>query len=431
MDDAPVPGFAVGDEMKPPPAHRSTTAHLQSVYPFVSSGGLDVGGPLLGRDLLGGPFRFDPWELYRQGVITNPNIVVMGQIGRGKSTFVKTFVSRQLAFGRQAWIVDPKGEYGPLAEAFGCRPVALVPGGATRLNPLDVPAKSFDFDGRNSTCEASVRPRLELAASLLASSLARPVNPEERAALEVAVRQVSKDFLRPTLPQLVEAMMAPDPAAAGAIGFEARALASSSMTVAAEMRRMVRGDLAGMFDGPTTEGIGMDGQLVVIDLSATFASAALPLIMACATAWLQASLSVEQPEKRLVVLDEAWAILSDFETARWTQSTFKLSRALGVSNLVVVHRLSDLRALGDDGSKQRKIADGLLADSETRVCFAQSSSEVAATASLVGLNSTESDALAHLPRGVALWKVGDRSFLVEHLVSSSERAMVDTDAAIR
>src|SRR5579862_5867544 len=124
--------------MRPPPAHRATTAHLQAVYPFVSEGGLGPHGTLVGRDLFGGSFCFDPWELYGRGVLTNPNVLVVGQIGRGKSTFIKTFAWRQLAFGRRAWIVDPKGEYGPLAEACSSRPLRLAPGGPLRLNPLEV-----------------------------------------------------------------------------------------------------------------------------------------------------------------------------------------------------------------------------------------------------------------------------------------------------
>lgn len=78
------------------PAHRATTAHLQALYPFVSGRGLGSRGVYLGRDLHGGPFCFDPWELYAAGVLTNPNLVVAGQIGRGKSTFVKTFVCTTL-----------------------------------------------------------------------------------------------------------------------------------------------------------------------------------------------------------------------------------------------------------------------------------------------------------------------------------------------
>ena len=105
--------------MRPPPAHRATTAHLQAVYPFVAEGGLGGRGPLIGKDLLGGSFCFDPWDLYRQGLLTNPNLIIMGQVGRGKSTLVKALIWRQVAWGRQAWIVDPKGEYGPLARACG------------------------------------------------------------------------------------------------------------------------------------------------------------------------------------------------------------------------------------------------------------------------------------------------------------------------
>jgi hypothetical protein len=32
---------------------------------------------------------------------------------------------------------------------------------------------------------------------------------------------------------------------------------------------------------------------------------------------------------------------------------------------------------------------------------------------------------------VALWKVGSRSFLVEHRVGRDERALIDTDGAMR
>ena len=113
------------------------------------------------------------------------------------------------------------------------------------------------------------------------------------------------------------------------------------------------------------------------------------------------------------------------------QAGFKLSRAFGVANVAVVHRLSDLHAAGAAGSQQQRLAEGLLADSETRVVFGQPHSEVEAAADLLGLTSTESTLLPQLPRGVALWKVGTRSFLVEHRVGPGERSLVDTDVAMR
>jgi len=101
-----------------------------------------------------------------------------------------------------------------------------------------------------------------------------------------------------------------------------------------------------------------------------------------------------------------------------------------VSNVAVLHRVSDLSAAGSAGSEQVGLAQGLLADSETRVVYGQPPGEVEHAAALLGLSRTEADLVPQLRRGVALWKVGGRSFLVQHLLSEHEAAIVDTDAAM-
>ena len=119
---------------------------------------------------------------------------------------------------------------------------------------------------------------------------------------------------------------------------------------------------------------------------------------------------------------------SDLAITRWLRASAKLSRAHGVATWVVVHRLSDLTAAGDQGSEQVRLARGLLADVETRVVYGQPPSEVDAARDLLGLSDTEAELLPRLARGVALWKVGTRTFLVEHRLGAAERAIVDTDA---
>ena len=111
---------AVRERMPRVPAHQVTTRNLGAAYPFIAEAGLGRRGVVIGDDLLGGSFVFDPFELYAAGVVSNPNMVVFGQIGRGKSAFVKSFLWRQAVFGRRAWVVDPKGEYGDLARCLGC-----------------------------------------------------------------------------------------------------------------------------------------------------------------------------------------------------------------------------------------------------------------------------------------------------------------------
>jgi len=59
------------------PAHVATTRHLCAAYPFVAEAGLGHEGVLIGRDLLGGSFVYDPFALYRNGAVTNPNMTGM------------------------------------------------------------------------------------------------------------------------------------------------------------------------------------------------------------------------------------------------------------------------------------------------------------------------------------------------------------------
>jgi hypothetical protein len=415
------------------PAHQVTTRNLGAAYPFIAEAGLGQRGVVIGDDLLGGSFVFDPFELYAQGVVSNPNMVVFGQIGRGKSAFVKTFLWRQAVFGRRAWVVDPKGEYGDLAAAWGVRPVALRPGGAIRLNPLDPGPEHAGgaSDGEGSTA----RRQMELLASLAGACLGRNLVPRERAALGVALATTAAHCDVPTVPGVVEALLAPTPDAAASLRTELRQLLEDGRDVALELRRLVHGDLCGMFDGPTSSGLDLSAPLVVLDLSALYQSTALGVLMACATAWLQAHLARTASSggvraQTFVVIDEAWALLSNLGVARWLQSSWKLSRAFGVSNVAVLHRVSDLRSVGASDSEQVALAQGLLADSESRVIYAQSPGELALAAELLSLSSTETELLPQLRRGVALWKVGQRSFLVQHRLSQMERLLVDTDAAM-
>jgi hypothetical protein len=415
------------------PAHQVTTRNLGAVYPFIAEAGLGQRGVVIGDDLLGGSFVFDPFELYAQGVVSNPNMVVFGQIGRGKSAFVKTFLWRQAVFGRRAWVVDPKGEYADLAAAWGVRPVALRPGGAIRLNPLDPgPEHEGGFtDGVGSTA----RRQMELLTSLASACLGRNLLPRERAALGVALVSATEQAAVPTVPLVVEALLAPTAESAASLRTELRDLLEDGRDVALELRRLVHGDLCGMFDGPTSSGLDLSAPLVVLDLSALYQSTALGVLMACATAWLQAHLArtaslAAGASLTIVVVDEAWALLSNLGVARWLQSSWKLSRAFGVSNVAVLHRVSDLHSVGASDSEQVALAQGLLADSETRVIYAQSPGELAIASDLLSLSSTEAELLPQLRRGVALWKVGQGSFLVQHRLSPMERLLVNTDGAM-
>jgi type IV secretory pathway VirB4 component len=408
------------------PAHPTTTAHLQGLYPFLAEAGLGGAGIYIGRDLFGGSFCWDPWQLYAAGLLSNPNLLIIGDIGSRKSTLVKTLLWRGLAFGRRFRVTDPKGEYGPLAQACGASVIKQAPGLGVILNPLDVPAGT----GAEEHVEQLAQRRLELLGAIAATTLDRPLSPVETTGLELALAAIRTQI--PTLPDVAAHLLEPEKSAARQAGMPYAEYRSATRDIALGLRRLCTGDLAGMFDGPTSPNIDAGAQLLVLDLSAVYhrAAAALPLVMTCATAWLTGGNHLPSPTFQ--VTEEAWATLGSLPLARAQRAAYKLARRDALCNIAVLHRLSDLSAAGAAGSEQVALARGLLEDAGTRVVFAQPPGEIRAARDLLGLTDTETDLLPHLPAGTALWKVGrDRSFIVQHRLADAEMLLVDTDSAMR
>lgn len=380
-------------------------------------GGACRRGAALGSCTRGGTFRFDPFDAYGEGLVTNPNVLVAGQVGRGKSSLVKVLVLRAATAGRRCVVVDPKGEYAPIAGALGVEPIALKPGGALTVNPLD------------GAPDDPARPALLCA--IVAAGLERRLEPAERASLCAALSTADARGRAPTLRDVLSHLLEPDARAAAELGTTPDGLRAEGRSVAMELRRLVDGELRGMFDGPTSRVVALDGQVVVLDVSGALVGGALPVVVSGAAAALESARRASGPARTLVVLDEAWSLLANESVARWLQSSFKLARSSGTAHLLVLHRLSDLAAAGADGSVASSIAAGLLRDVETSVLFAQATAEGEDLSGLMGLTEAERQLVQRLERGVALWRVGDARSVVRHALGPHEARLVDTDRMMR
>lgn len=410
------------------PRHRATTAHLCSAYPFVAEDGLGANGVYLGTNILtgGGGFAYDPFEAYRSGLVTNPNMLLAGEPGTGKSAMAKCLIYRAAGvFGRWVAVADPKGEYLPLADALGLDVVRLHPGGITRINPLD-PGPA----GPHADPEETARRQAQMAVALLGSVLHRDLTPVEDAVVGWATLHLARTSRsQPTLADLAAVMADPTEEMALRAKAPAADLARSVEEAAYALGKLLDRSLRGMFDGPTNVRIDWSGPGIVLDLSAVHHEPeALTLVMLATTAWLQSVLARPDGPPRLQVLDEAWALLASERTSRYLQACWKLGRTYGVANVAVVHRLSDLRAQADDGTATAKVSMGLLADTQTRVLFRQSTDQVSDATSLLSLTETEAQVLPRLCRGRAIWKVGGRTAVVQHVIGEAERRFCDTDA---
>ncbi|HET6870540.1 MAG TPA: hypothetical protein VFH80_31795, partial [Solirubrobacteraceae bacterium] len=268
--------------------------------------------------------------------------------------------------------------------------------------------------------------RRDLMRAISESALGRALLAVESTALSAALEAAVRDNDVPILSQVVEAMFRPPAEVAGSTVPQ---LVEDGRQVAHALNRLVRGDLAGLFDGPSTTRFDPSLPMVSLDLSRIQGSDHLiALVMTCASAWMEAALADPSAGQRWVIYDEAWRLLRQASLLARMQSQWKLSRALGIANLMVIHRLSDLDSVGEANSEARNLALGLLADCSTKIIYAQESGESQRTAAALGLSSTEAAELPQLAQGEGLWRIRERAFVVRHLCTDGELELFDTNA---
>ncbi|MCD0485237.1 ATP-binding protein [Streptacidiphilus sp. ASG 303] len=433
----PGPASARGGRMHLP-AHRMTTATASGAYPFLAEGGLGAEGIFIGRDVHAeAAFCYDPFSLYASGRVegfTNPNAVLAGIIGMGKSALAKSIATRAIAHGYRVYVpCDPKGEWTGVTRALGGQAIALGPGLPGRLNPLDAPARPAAVSEDDWAGEVRKR-RLLLTAGLARTVLKRDLLPMEHTALDLALDLVVADAEArgsvPLLGGIAHTLGSPE-RLERALGDRAGRMGPAAEDLAHALRRLVHGDLGGMFDAPSTVAFDPSAPMLSIDLSGLGGSSddtALVLAMTCASAWMESALADPDGGRRWVIYDEAWRVMRHVGLLERMQSQWKLSRGLGIANLMVIHRLSDLLSAGDAGSRGRVLAEGLLADCSTRIIYRQEPDQLAAAASLLGLTGVETRAVSALTKGRGLWKVAGRSFITQHVLHPAERRLFDTDA---
>ncbi len=387
--------------MTRPWTHWATSSDLFSLRLPSHDAGTGLEGRPLGSALRGGPFVLDPFDAYAAGLVSNPNMIVAGSIGAGKSTIVKMLLDRALVRGRRAVVIDPKGEYGELARSYGVAAITL---------------------GRDGWCNPfpqGDRESRELLRALVASAQGSTLSNEQHFAIDEVWQQLPSPRPSRVLYSL--------------LGLLSRHLAleqpSTQRSLALTLYRFVHGDLAGLFDGEG-EPLVFEGSLIVLDLSAQWSASSLSVAALSAVAAAQ-QVVAQGRELGYLVLDEAWALLSDPHALRWLQGSWKLARSRGLSHVLVLHRWTDVAAAGNAGSVQRERAQGLLRECETSWLFRQPPDEAREMALALALHPREERYLTALPKGSALVRYGAHRSVVRITPDERDVQFIDTDAAMR
>lgn len=407
------------------PSHRVTSLRFGVATPFLAEAGIGNHGAVIGADLeAGGLFAMDPWELYRARHITGPSMLSIGLQGTGKSTTNKAMACRLIALGRKVAVAsDPRAEWVRVAHAVGGKVIEVGPGRQARLNPLDPGTRPLGISDERWETLVTQRRRQIVATVLSLLRKGAALTEYEHTALDLALTRIFATYTEPTLVHVMEALLDPAP--------EARAVVSDhGEPLGLALRRLVTGDLAGMFDQPST--VEFDGQapMLVIDTSALLGGAeeALAIATACTSAWLDAVVRAGSTDFWLIVNEEGWSAMRDPKAVELMDARQRLAGEWGIANMLIMHELKDLDMVGPEGSPQRNQALGLMSKAQVKIIHRQARETAPLMASTLGLTKREQELVTRLEQGVALWKIGAKSFLVQTQLTDGEMAVFNTDA---
>lgn len=413
----------------------STTRQAEVLCTAISAPPTTVEGLANGIDLTTGqPVYHDPFTAYEKKIVSSPNVVVLGDLGKGKSSLLKTvFVVRQLTFQkRRAVVADRKdqngeGEFSEICRQLGGQPIRFELGGTgSRINLLD------PVIGISAEASTQVAGQLQLLRAVVQAASGRDVDSWQGAALRVAhlrALEVAEASGRvPVLDDVLSALTEPPPTAKfGGLDTPGarQSWAEAALTMKFDLERLARDDLAGLFDGPTSPDVTLSERLTSFDLSQLPTEGpAIPLVMTVLNTWLTNLLRRERGWLTTFVAEEGWH-LAEGVGARIFQRNSKLSRGIGLANVVALHHVSDIPPSSP--------AISMLQEAGTAYLYAQGRpADAKRCIDLYSLPEHLLDDLIALPQGMCLLKIDiDAPIAMQHLRSEWEVKITDTDAAMR
>jgi type IV secretory pathway VirB4 component len=374
-------------------------------FPFSSPevpGTPSASAVLYGLNLASGaPVLWDRWAQ------DNHNSVVVARSGAGKSYFTKSELLRQLYSGVQVSVIDPDGEYRKLAEHVGG--TVHTPGRGRSINPLALPAEAEP--------DALARRRM-FVGTLVETALGEALTAAETALIDAAATQV---YANAGITEDAATWQRTPPVAADLLAVLEAGGSEATSSLAARLAPYVSGGLSGLLaDRPgAVDDIVTGAHLQVFDLSEV-AEELAPLTTLVVLDQIWRSLRGDG-RRRLIVVDEAWLLLSDGAGARFLSRTAKSARKRLAGLMVVTQDAGDL--LGSE------LGHTVIANSATQILLRQAPQSVDAVAEAFGLTDAERGVIASARRGEALLLGGDAHVAFTAVAAPDEHELCLTGLA--
>jgi len=367
-------------------------------FPFVSSELVQESGILYGINKSNNSL-----VIVDRFSLNNANAIIFAQSGSGKSYTAKVEILRQLMQGTRVIVIDPEREYKQLTKSVKGAYIRLSATSKEKINPFDFSLNSFN--GKNNLAE-HIQDLTEIV-SLLVGSLTS----EERAIVDKALIATYKDFgltmRKKKFPKNQKFPLLKN--------FYRTLKKMKQKDLCNRLERFVTGSLSTVFNGQTN--VKLDNRLVVFDIKDLDES--LRQIMILITANFVYSQVKTDPQKRILVIDEAWTLLAHEESARFLAGLVRRARKYYLGVTLISQQANDFL--------NQEYGRAIASQSSLRILMRQDTTTIKKVASEFHLSEYEQRYLLTCDRGEGLIIADQNHVALKVVASEKEHPLLTTD----
>ena len=368
-------------------------------FPFVSSELVQESGILYGINKSNNSL-----VIIDRFSLNNANSIIFAQSGSGKSYTAKVEILRHLMQGTKVIIIDPEREYKQLAKSVDGTYIKLSSSSKEKINP-------FQFSEQSVTQENNLSEHIQDLTELI-SLMVGSLTSEERASVDRALLLTYKEAkLTPRKnakrSKAVEYPLLKD--------FYKNLKAMKHKDLCDRLERFVKGSLSTVFDSQTN--IKLDNRLIVFDIKDLNES--IRSIMMMVVANFVNNEVKQNPQKRMLVIDEGWILLQEPESARFISGLVRRARKYYLGVTIISQQANDFL--------NQEYGKAIASQSSLRVLMRQDTTTIKKVAEEFHLSAYEQHYLLTCDRGEALIIADQNHVAVKIVASEQEHPLLTTD----
>ncbi|WKZ25084.1 MAG: ATP-binding protein [Patescibacteria group bacterium] len=383
---------------------------IASSFPFVSSELTSDNGILYGINR-----HNNSLILFDRFSLQNANSVVFATSGAGKSYAIKLEILRSLMMGTEVIVIDPEYEYKHLSEAVGGTYINISLASEGKINPFDLPKAVGDQTKVEDVIRSAVITLKGLVRLMIGDLNHEEDSIVDRALLETYARKditpdsdlttveppIMQDFQ-----QILEGMEGGD-------------------ELANRLKKYTEGTFAGLFNSATN--VEMDNQLVcfsVRDLEDELRPMAIYTIVNYI--WNEVR---SQVRKRILVIDEAWWLMQQEDSAKFIYALVKRCRKYYLGVTTITQDVNDFL--------RSPYGQAIVTNSSMQILLKQSSASIEMVQKTFLLTESEKYLLLECGVGEGIFFAGNKhaaikvvaSYIEDQLITSDPRQLLEIEAA--